>query len=209
MLIWRFVHEKIEALTNRDEEVPAKMSLIEKACDVDSEDDEVAPGKSNGNGPYGTVLHTACAIGNSWIVEMQIKARVDVTTLDDHCWTALMVAEVQGHAACSKILSDYLEEIGANIVANPLRPTGLAETELGSPVSIDGEYFEALPGYWHPAFMQKRIHVRANHPIPPKDAYFYFEMSISGSGPYGYVIFCALSTADADGDYQHHGHWFM
>ncbi|KAL8916178.1 MAG: hypothetical protein Q9172_006425 [Xanthocarpia lactea] len=185
MLIWRFVHEKIEALTNRDEEVPAKMSLIERACDVDSEEDEDAPGISSGNGPYGTVLHTACAIGNNWIVEMQIKARVDLTTLDDHCWTALMVAEVQGHAACSKILCDYLEEIGANIFADPLPPTGLADTELDSPVFVDGEYFKALPGFWQYEFMQKRIHVRANHPISPKKAFFYFEMSIIGSGPLG------------------------
>ncbi|KAL8906193.1 MAG: hypothetical protein Q9171_006376 [Xanthocarpia ochracea] len=185
MLIWRFVHEKIEALTNRDEEVPAKMSLIERACDVDSEDDEDAPGMSNGNGPYGTVLHTACAIGNNWIVEMQIKARVDVTTLDDHCWTALMVADVQGHAVCSKILSDYLEEIGANIVADPLPPTGLADTELDSPVFVAGEYFKALPEFWHHELMQKRIHVRANHPILPKVTFFYFEMTIYGSGPLG------------------------
>ncbi|KAL8777571.1 MAG: hypothetical protein Q9213_007807 [Squamulea squamosa] len=185
LLIWRFLREKIDALTNRDEEVPAKMTLVERACDVDSEDDEDGLEPSYGNGPYGTVLHTACAIGIKWIVEMQIKARVDVTTLDDHHWTALMIAKVQGHAACSKILADYMEEIGANIVAAPLWPTELVQAGPGSPVFVDGEYFMALPATRIYEIAQKRIQVRANHPIPPNDTFFYFEMSIINNGPLG------------------------
>ncbi|KAL8754211.1 MAG: hypothetical protein Q9199_004499 [Rusavskia elegans] len=185
LLIWRFLHEKIEALASRDEEVPAKMTLVERACDVDSDEDDDDPDTSSGNGPYGTVLHTACAIGNNWIIEMQIKARVDVTTLDDHRWTALMVAEVQGHAACSKILSDYMEEIGANIVADPLPPSELVRTEPDDPIYVDAEFFMGLPALWHYELIQKRVHVRANHPIPPRNTCFYFEMSIINNGPLG------------------------
>ncbi|KAL8814115.1 MAG: hypothetical protein Q9223_006639, partial [Gallowayella weberi] len=199
LLIWRFLHEKIEALTNRDEEVPAKMRLVERACDVDSEgdDDEVGVRPRGGNGPYGTVLHTACAIGIKWIVEMQIKARVDVTALDDHCWTALMVAEVQGHATCADLLSSYLEEIGANMMANPLEPTELVKSEPHSPVHIDGEYFKALPGLWYHELMRKRIHVRADHPIPPQQETFYFEMSIISNGPYG-IMAIGLCRPETD-----------
>lgn len=166
------------------------MTLVERACDVDSEedDDEAAQRRQNGNGPYGTVLHTACAIGIKWIVEMQIKARVDVTALDDHCWTALMVAEVQGHANCARILSDYLEEIGANMTANPLPPTELVRSEPNAPVYIDGEYFKALPNLWYHELLRKRVHVRADHPIPPQQEAFYFEMSIISNGPNGHVI---------------------
>lgn len=189
LLIWRFLHEKIEALANRDEEVPAKMTLVERACDVESDQDDEDPDTSRGNGPYGTVLHTACAIGNKWIVEMQIKARVDVTTLDDHRWTALMVAQVQGHVACSKILSDYMEEIGANIVADPIFPSGLVRSDPNDPVYVDAEFFMALPALWRYEMIQKRVHVRANHPILPTSRCFYFEMSIINNGPLGYVIF--------------------
>lgn len=194
LLIWRFLHEKIEALASRDEEVPAKMTLVERACDVDSDEDDDDPDTSSGNGPYGTVLHTACAIGNNWIIEMQIKARVDVTTLDDHRWTALMVAEVQGHAACSKILSDYMEEIGANIVADPLPPSELVRTEPDDPIYVDAEFFMALPALWRYEMIQKRVHVRANHPIPPRNTCFYFEMSIINNGPLGYVIYNTSQT---------------
>ncbi|KAL8929810.1 MAG: hypothetical protein Q9208_000954 [Pyrenodesmia sp. 3 TL-2023] len=186
LLIWRFLREKIEALANRDEEVPAKMTLLEKACEVDSDDYDDDPDTWNGNGPYGTVLHTACAIGNKWIVEMQIKARVDVTTLDDHRWTALMVADVQRHASCSKVLSDYVEEIGANIVPDPLPPSELVATGPNDPVYVWADFVEALPALsagWRYEMLRKRIQVRANHPIPPRNQSFYFEMSILKSGP--------------------------
>ncbi|KAL8765647.1 MAG: hypothetical protein Q9209_007327 [Squamulea sp. 1 TL-2023] len=209
LLIWRFLREMIEALTNRDEEVPAKMTLVERACDVDTEDDEGILEPSCGNGPYGTVLHTACAIGIKWIVEMQIKARVDVTTLDDHHWTALMVADVQGHAACSKVLADYMEEIGANIVAAPLWPTTLVHAEPDSPVFVDGDFFTALPATRIYETTQKRIQVRANHPIPPKDTFFYFEMSIINNGPLGImgIGLCRPGTDSSGMPGQHPTSW--
>ncbi|KAL8736432.1 MAG: hypothetical protein Q9166_000224 [cf. Caloplaca sp. 2 TL-2023] len=200
LLIWRFLHEKIEALISRNEEVPAKMTLVERACDVDSEEDEDDLGAHCGNGPYGTVLHTACAIGIRWLVEMQIKARVDVTQLDDHGWTPLMVAEVQGHTTCARILSEYMGENGANIQANPLFPSGLIKSEADVPVSVNGEHFTALPALWHYEMNRKRVHVRANHPIPPKATSFYFEIFILNNGPLGILgIGLCRSETNASG----------
>ena len=34
--------------------------------------------------PETTVLHTACAIGNHWLIQLQIKAGVDITAMDSH-----------------------------------------------------------------------------------------------------------------------------
>ena len=189
LMIWRFLHERIEALTNRDEEVPAKMSLVERACDIESDDDsddDFDPSISNG--PYGTVLHTACAIGNKWIVEMQIKARVDVTALDDHGWTALMVAEAQGHTSCSKVIVDYMEESAiTKYLPSPWPPSELVKPDPSDPIYVDEEYLTAISNQWRYGMIQKRVHVRANHPIPKTRAFFYFEMSIISNGPLGYV----------------------
>ncbi|KAL8968226.1 MAG: hypothetical protein Q9183_002563 [Haloplaca sp. 2 TL-2023] len=186
LMIWRFLHEKIEALTDRDEEVPAKMTLVERACEMESDDDsddDLDP--SIGKGPYGTVLHTACAIGNKWILEMQIKARVDITALDDHGWTALMVAEAQGHANCSKVIVDYMDEFAiTNYHPNPRPPSELVKADPDDPVYVDEEYL-TVSDQWRYQMIQKRVQVRANHPIPKTRPCFYFEMSIIGSGPLG------------------------
>ena len=147
-----------------------------------------------GDGPYGTVLHTASTIGNHWIVEMQIKAGVDVTALDDHGWTAFMVAEAQGHKTCARLLSDHMEAIGVDLVANAIAPSGIVKSEPSSPIEIDSNDLMAMPGSWHYSLVRKRVQVRANHPIPSSYPTFYFEVTILNNGPLGYVKLLVISS---------------
>lgn len=147
-----------------------------------------------GDGPYGTILHTAATIGNHWIVEMQIKAGVDVTAVDDHGWTAFMVAEVQGHTTCARLLSEHMEAIGASLEAKAIAPSGIVKSEASSPIEIESNDLMAMPGSWHYSLIRKRVQVRANHPIPPDYSTFYFEVTILNNGPLGYVKLLVISS---------------
>ena len=178
-----FIQERIAALFERGEVVPAKMRLLEKASEG-MDDEQYDPER---DGPYGTVLHTASAIGNYWIVEMQIKAGVDVSAVDDHGWTALMVAEAQGHIICAKLLFEHMDVMGLNLVPNAYPPSGIVKSESSSPIEIDSNDLMAMPGSWHYSLIRKRVQVRANHPIPLNYPTFYFEVTILNNGPLGYV----------------------
>ncbi|KAK0515924.1 hypothetical protein JMJ35_001958 [Cladonia borealis] len=179
--IRRFIQERITALDERSEDVPVKMRLLRKASE-ETHNERYGPER---NGPYGTVLHTASAIGNYWIVELQIKAGVDVTVVDDHGWTALMMAEAQGHTTCARLLSDHLEAIGTSLVRNPISPSGIIKSESSSLIQIGSNGLTATPGSWRYSLIREPVQVRANHPIPPDYSKFYFEVTMQKNGPEG------------------------
>ena len=188
--IQRFLQERIAALYERGEKVPVKLRLLEEA----SEEMDYEGYNPEEGGPYGTVLHTASAIGNRWIVEMQIKAGVDVTALDHHGWTAFMVADAQGHTACARLLFQHMEAIGVGFVADAIAPSGIVKSEPSSPIEVESDDLMAMPGSWHYSLIRKRVQVRANHPIPPSYSTFYFEVAILNNGPLGYVKLLVISS---------------
>ena len=180
-----FVEEKILSLRSKDEDVPSKLWLLaEAAHEVDGEQDEAAV--DGEIGLFGSILHTAAAIGLHWIVEMQIKAGVDLTALDNHSWTALMVARAQGHNICAQLLSEHMLTIGANSLPDARPPSGLAKTQSSTFIILGSDDLSVMSGSWHPN-LQRRVQVRSNHPIPPKSTSFYYEMTILRNGPLGYV----------------------
>lgn len=89
-----------------------------------------------GVGPYGTILHAAAAIGNQWIVELQIKAGVDVSIVDDHCWTPLMVATAQRHLACAKLLLNQMPVTQSDRASGARFPDGLRKGHASPSVDI-------------------------------------------------------------------------
>ena len=182
--IERFLRERIAALYERGEDVPVKLRLLEEA----SQEMDYEGYDPDAGGPYDTVLHTASAIGNHWIVEMQIKAGVDVTEVDNHGWTAFMVAEAQGHGTCARLLFEHMAAIGVSPVADAIAPSGIIKSEPTSPIEIEYNDLMAMPGSWHFSLIRKRVQVRANHPIPPSYPTFYFEVTILNNGPLGYVM---------------------
>ena len=195
-LISQFLQERISVFQSRDEEVPFKMwSLADAIREVDEyeeeeeekEEDEDAQTESEEGGPYSTVLHTACAIGNHWLVELQIKAEVDVTAVDSHSWTAFRIAVAQDHSTCAKLLRECMEHIKANPIPQPLPPSGLVRAASSTSAKIEADNLTATPGSRPPAWLQRRIQVRSNHPIPPDSPWFYYEMTVLSNGPLGYV----------------------
>ena len=191
--IREFLQARISGYESRHEEVPFKIRSLADAiweADEDKEEEwEEEDAETEGKGgPYDTVLHTACAIGNHWLVELQIKAGVDVTTVNRHSWTAIMVAKAQGHSTCAKPLSEYMETNVANPIPQPLSPSGLVESDSSTSIKIEDDDMTATPGSWRAVWLQRRVQVRSNHPIPPKSPSFYYEMTILNNGPLGYVI---------------------
>ena len=89
-----FINERISGLHCKAEEIPVKLRLLADAArDVDDQEAEMAiDGKTK---KFRSILHAAAAIGLHKIIDMQIRTGVDVTGLDDHSWTALMVASAQ------------------------------------------------------------------------------------------------------------------
>ena len=190
--IREFLQARISGFESRHEEVPFKIrSLADATLEADEEEEDEEEGDAeteSKGGPYGTVLHTACAIDTHWLVELQIKAGVDVTALDSHSWTALMVASAQGHSTCAKTLSEYMGNIVANPSPQPLPPTGLVKADSSTSIRIGDDNLTVTPGSWRAFWLQRRIQVRSNHPIPPDSPSFYYEMTILDNGPLGYVI---------------------
>ena len=186
MPIRHFLLERISTF-QKDEDVPRKIILLAEAIedeDDKEEDDEEETADLEGGGPYGTILHTASVVGNDWLVEIQIKASVDVTTFDGHSWTELMVAKAQGDATCASLLSEQIVSSIANPAAQPLRPSGLVSK---TSMQIGPENLTATPGSWRASWLGRRVQIRSNHPIPPDSPTFYYEVTILENGHLGYV----------------------
>ena len=188
VLIGNFVQEKISSLHCKDEDVPVKLQLLaEAARETDDDQNEALEAIVEGKTRLpGSLLHIAAAIGLYWIVEMQIKAGVDLTALDTHSWTALMVATAQGHRFCTQLLSEHMLNLGENSSPDAIPPSGLVETQSSTIFEFGQGRLTATPGSWH-FNLQRRVQVRSNHPIPPKSASFYYEITILRNGPLKYV----------------------
>ena len=133
-----------------------------------------------GKGPYGTVLHTACAIGNPLLVELQIKANVNVDALDDHGWTAYMVATAQGNSKCAELLAAHVE------LTTGLSPSGLVSSTSEPTLTFRPDQFTAVIKTEDLFSVMDGLQIRSNHPIPPDSETFYYEINIENIGPLGY-----------------------
>ena len=187
-IIGNFVQEKISSLHCKDEDVPVKLQLLAEATrETDDEHNEALEAIVEGKTRLpGSLLHIAAAIDLYWIVEMQIKAGVDLTALDSHSWTALMVATAQGHRSCTQLLSEHMLKLGQNSSSDAIPPSSLVETQSSTIFQFGQSRLTATPGSWH-FNLRKRVQVRSNHPIPPDLASFYYEVTILGNGPLKYV----------------------
>ena len=183
--IRRFVQERTSSLHAKDEEIPVKLRLLAEAAqrDDDGEDDGEI---DSGTGPYGSILHTAATVGLYWIIELQIKAGADVASLDHHGWTARMIATAQGHHACAQLLSEHALSVGADSSLATLPPAALVTTQSSNFVRFGSDNLSVTPGVWLP-YLERRIQVRSDHPVPARSASFYYEMTILSNGPLGYL----------------------
>lgn len=172
------------------------VEAVKELNDDNIEDEDVEKEFSGENvgagGPHETILHTACMIGNAWLVKLQIEAGVDVTALDQHSWTALMVAKAQGHTNCVELLSEHMgstREVEAGAQALP--PSGLGQSEPKGKLFISGEKLTAVA---KSASGSTYIHITSDHPIPPHFPTFYYEIKIlSSSKDFGWVTIQYIS----------------
>lgn len=167
------------------------MRLLPEATEEVKDNDEDFEKRDSetegGGGPYGTILHTAAAVGNYWLAKLQINAGVDVSAFDGHFWTALMVAKAQGHASCIKLLSEQMDSRKVKAAPQSLPPSGLVTAEPKLSISLGQKGLTAAMGSWNYVWLQKRIQLRSDHPIPPNFQTFYYEITIMKSEPFGCV----------------------
>lgn len=186
MPIRDFLREQISRIKG-GEDIPRKTWLLAeatKAVEDEDEDDEDRDSETkSARGPYGTILHTAAAVGNDWLVDIQIKAGVDVSAYDGHFWTALMVATAQGHASCIKLLSERVDT--RKFEAAP--PSSLVKAEPKSSISLGTKNLTVATDSLSYVWLMKRTQLRSDHPIPPHFSSFYYEISILRNGPLGCV----------------------
>ncbi|MCJ1354083.1 MAG: hypothetical protein MMC33_004070 [Icmadophila ericetorum] len=199
--IWFFLQEMISSLTKRNELVPIKLQLLAEATeDKELEGDLEANTSFNDGqrpvGPYGTILHAAVAIGNQWVVELQIKAGVDISNLDDHCWTALNVAVAQGHVDCAKLLLDHMAGTNFSAAPAPRSPDGLAKADGDVALDINHNTMTASCVCASISHLRDRIQLRSNHPIPHNSPLFYFEVTIFETGSNS-IVGIGLSRIDS------------
>lgn len=159
-------------------EIPRRLWLLAEATNnLDNGDDEEIgdPGIKSAGGPYGTILHTASAVGNAWLVKLQIQAGVDVSAFDNHLWTALMVAKAQGHTSCANLLAGHMENREAKALPQALGPSGLVRAGPKTSIPMSS------------VALEEGTQFRSDHPIPPHCRTFYYEVTILGNGLYRWV----------------------
>ena len=165
-----------------DQDVPRKLKLLAEAtAKLYDEEKNFEEGDiwTEGRGVYGTILHTASAVGNTFLVEVQVKADADVTALNEHSWTALMVAKALGHEVCACILFKHMKTIEANTTSKALSLSGMVNANPKASIhfgldnlKVTLELSDATGGE------KPRYLIHANHQIPVDSPTFYYEMTI-------------------------------
>lgn len=165
-------------------EIPRRLWLLAEATkNFEDGDDEIEdPWIKSAGGPYGTILHTASAVGNDWLVKLQIQAGVDASAFDNHGWTALMVAEAQGHTSCANLLAVHMQTREAKAAPKSLGPSGLVRA--GPKTSISMSFM----------VLEEGTQFRSDHPIPPHCRTFYYEITILDNEIFGWVHAFDLKT---------------
>ncbi len=189
--IRNFLQEQLSKFQG-EKDVSRKMWLLAEAVkelNDDHEDEDVEKELSENvgaGGPHDTILHTACLIGNYWLVKLQIEADVDVAALDQHLWTALMVAKAQGHTNCVELISEHMGNREVKAGPQALPPSGLGQSKPKGKLLITGERLTAVAN--SSSSGSTYIHVSSDHPIPPHFQTFYYEIKIlSSSKDFGCV----------------------
>lgn len=197
--IRKILQERISCFQS-DEDVPRRLKFLAEAT-KNLYDEEASIEKKDAkteNQTIHTILNTASAVGNRFLVEVLIEAGADVTLLDDHSWTALMVAEAAGHKECAHVLFRHMEAIGANSTPQPLSPSRLVNVGQGGPFRFGPDNLTATLDSWVVTPEHRHAALEANNPIPINSQPFYYEITISNTGPQGYVYILSIELRHTD-----------
>ena len=170
--IRNFIQDKLSKF-QEEKDVSRRMWLLAEAVkELDDDDDDDDDGEKEAGEPYGTILHTACAVGNYWLVKLQIEAGVDVFALDQHSWTALMVATAKRHTSCADLLSEHMETRKAKVAPQAFPPSGLGQPMAKRNALIGQDNLTVV------ANSGGSLYICSNHPIPSHFKTFYYEIKV-------------------------------
>lgn len=180
LAIFDFLQERITDTREKGEVIDPRITLL---ADEVAVNDEVVKSMNRIKDLKMTILHTACAIGDSWLVELLIKSGIDIHVPDAHNWTAYMVACANKQAACRHILREHMQRTGIYPGSeNFLTPTGLVQLE-GNPITIKPDGLTVLLTASDDRTWMNRV--CPNHPISPTKKVFYYEITIIPTSQYG------------------------
>lgn len=146
------------------------MAKAVKEQDDDGKDEDIE--KENFKAGQYNVLHIACVVGNCWLVKLQIEAGVDLSALDQHSWTALMIATALGHTSCAELLSEHMETRKVKAAPQTFPPSAFG---LFVPKNLLITHKILKDPCNKPKFFY------SDHPIPPHFQTFYYEITILSS----------------------------
>lgn len=184
MPIRKFLQKRISDFQS-SEDVPRKLKLLAEATeslDDEAKNIEIGDDETQNRQPKYSILETASVVGNRFLIEVLIEAGMDVTALDEHSWTALMIAKAGGHKICADVLSRHMETIGANSSLQPPSPSGLI-TLLDPGIVLFAPDNLTASLYPQDAVGRLLVYIYGNHPIPIESCSFYYEISILKTGP--------------------------
>lgn len=157
-------------------DVAKTMAKAVKKQDDDGKDEDIE--KENVKAGLYNILHIACLVGNYWLVKLQIEAGVDLSALDQHSWTALMIATALGHTSCAELLSEHMETRKVKAAPQTFPPSAF--------VLFIPKNFLAI--FDKPEVLDSSKFFISDHPIPPHFQIFYYEITIlSISNDFGCV----------------------
>ena len=184
LAVFDFLQERITEACKNSEIVDPRITFLAEEIAVN---DDVKKSRDCIKDLGTTILHIACAIGDSWLVELLIKSGFDIDARDVDGWTAYVVARVSGKAACKHLLREHMRFSGVYPGSKGiLTPNSLSrdyENPIGSQVAIERDGLTvSVVGDNSPG---RNIQVTSNHPIPPTISVFYFEINIIENSGYG------------------------
>lgn len=178
LAIFDFLQDRMTEACKNSEIVDPRITFLAEEIAVI---DDVKESRDRIEDLQTTILHTACAIGDSWLVELLIKSGFDTDARDVHGWTAYLVAHISGKAACKHLLREHMRSTGVYPSSGVLTPDCLFRLQkipnTKNCVTIEPDGLTAS------ATLNKGSDIPfcANHPIIPMSPVFYFEMNISRS----------------------------
>lgn len=173
LAIFDFLQERITEACKKSEIVDPRITLLADEIAVNG---DVKKSRDSIKDLKTTILHTACAIGDSWLVELLIKSGFDIHVRDVHGWTAYSVAHFSETAACKHLLREHMRFAGIYPGSEgALTPNRLVPLQK-RPLVKNGARIEP-DGLTVSVTLDRRfIGFCSNHPITPTISVFYFEM---------------------------------
>lgn len=100
--------------------------------------------------------------------------------MDQHSWTALMIARAKGYYGCADLLFEHMKTSGVKAAPQAISPSGLVRIEGGTAfIGEDGLTVLNLRG---------KTFICSNHPIPPHLKTFYYEFSMLSDARYYWCV---------------------